>query len=99
MSKSEDITELNCVREAYVPIIGLEYCNVAIDLLFVSLPSASSVPLSLERLDKNVLRGLDDISMRAVNGTRVTTEMLDSVPQPKAFRHATRAIKLWSNRE
>ncbi|KAF2466457.1 Poly(A) polymeras-like protein [Lindgomyces ingoldianus] len=96
MSSAPDITEFVPVREAYVPIIKMEYCGVSIDLLFVSLNSVSTVPKDLQLTDKNLLRGLDDTGMRSVNGTRVTTELLSLVPQVKAFRHATRAIKLWS---
>lgn len=99
MSAVADITELNPVREAFVPIIKMEYRGVSIDLLFASLPSLSRVGSDLELTDLQLLRGLDDIAMRSVNGTRVTKELLDNVPQPKAFRHALRAVKLWSNRK
>ncbi|ORY13352.1 Poly(A) polymeras-like protein [Clohesyomyces aquaticus] len=97
LSAAEDITEFVPVREAYVPIIKMVYCGVSIDLIFVSLQACSSVPRDLSLTDKNLLRGLDDTGMRSVNGTRVTAELLESVPQVKAFRHATRAIKLWSS--
>jgi poly(A) polymerase len=99
LSSADDINEFVPVREAYVPIIKMEYCRVSIDLIFVSLPSQSTVPRDLALSDKTLLRGLDDVGMRSVNGTRVTAELLDSVPQVKAFRHATRAIKLWSTRK
>lgn len=99
MSKASEISEFVPVRESYVPIIKLEYCGVSIDLLFASLPTVSSVPNNMDLLDKTVLRGLDDSAMRSVNGTRVCRELLDSVPQVKSFRHALRAVKLWSNRK
>ncbi|KAF2749397.1 Poly(A) polymerase [Sporormia fimetaria CBS 119925] len=99
MSDAKDITEFNPVPEAYVPIIKMEYRGVPIDLIFVSLPSLSSIPSSWKDIsDKSLLRGLDDTSMRSVNGTRVTAEMVSLVPQVKSFRHALRAVKLWSNR-
>ncbi|KAF2276848.1 Poly(A) polymerase [Westerdykella ornata] len=96
MSDPKDITEFHPVEDAYVPIIKMEYCGVSIDLIFASLPSMSSIPPDLSLLDRSLLRGLDDTAMRSVNGTRVTAEMLDAVPQVKSFRHALRAIKLWS---
>lgn len=104
MSDSKDITEFHPVKDAFVPIIKMEYCGVSIDLIFASLPTMSSIPPSPDQkdwnlLDSSVLRGLDDTAMRSVNGTRVTAEMLDAVPQVKSFRHALRAIKLWSTRE
>ncbi|KAF2261764.1 Poly(A) polymeras-like protein [Lojkania enalia] len=97
MSAAEDITEFNPVPTAYVPIIKMEYCGVSIDLIFVSLQSVSSIPSDFTLTDKALLRGLDDTGMRCVNGTRVTHELIDAVPQVKSFRHATRAVKLWAN--
>ncbi|KAJ4410183.1 polynucleotide adenylyltransferase [Didymella pomorum] len=97
MSDETLITEMNPVPEAFVPLIKMEYSGVSIDLLFVSLPSMTQIPKDLEGVDKNMLRGLDDTAMRSVNGTRVTLELMQSIPQIKSFRHALRAIKLWSN--
>ncbi|KAF2740856.1 Poly(A) polymeras-like protein [Polyplosphaeria fusca] len=97
LSKAEDIDELVSVPDAFMPIIKMEYSGVSIDLLFVSLPQ-SSIPADFDLSDKNVMRGLDDVDMRAVNGTRLKDELLSLVPQVKSFRHATRAIKLWSTR-
>ncbi|KAF2200177.1 Poly(A) polymeras-like protein [Delitschia confertaspora ATCC 74209] len=98
MSADGDIEELNPVPDAFVPIIKLEFRKVSIDLIFVSMPTMSSIPKDLKLSDKNILRGLDDSGMRSVNGTRVTEELLGSVPQVKTFRYATRALKLWANR-
>ncbi|KAF2124756.1 Poly(A) polymerase [Dothidotthia symphoricarpi CBS 119687] len=97
MSRAEDITEFNPVRDAFVPIIKMEYRGVSIDLIFASLPTMTHISKDLETIDKTMLRNLDDTAMRSVNGTRVTKELLQSVPQVKSFRHALRAIKLWSN--
>ncbi|KAJ4325276.1 polynucleotide adenylyltransferase [Neodidymelliopsis sp. IMI 364377] len=97
MSDEKDITEMNPVPEAFVPLIKMEYCKVSIDLLFVSLPTMTQISKDLEGVDKTMLRGLDDTAMRSVNGTRVTLELMQSIPQIKSFRHALRAIKLWSN--
>lgn len=97
MSDESKITEMNPVPDAFVPLIKMEYSGVSIDLLFVSLPSMTQIPKDLEGVDKNMLRGLDDTAMRSVNGTRVTLELMQSIPQIKSFRHALRAVKLWSN--
>ena len=89
------IEEMTPVPEAFVPIIKLEYMSVSIDLIFSNV-QASSVPLNMDLKDKNMLRGLDDRSLRSLNGTRVTDEILELVPQQKVFRTALRAVKLWS---
>lgn len=98
MSKVEEITEFVPVEDAFVPIIKMEYRGVSIDLLFASLPKRSSIPKSMDTIEKKDLEGLSESATRSVNGTRVTNELLDAVPQKVSFRHALRAIKLWSNR-
>jgi poly(A) polymerase len=98
MSNTEDITEFVPVEDAFVPIIKMEYRGVSIDLLFTSLPKRSSIPRTMETIEKKDLEGLSESATRSVNGTRVTNELLDAVPQKVSFRHALRAIKLWSNR-
>ena len=80
-----------------MPIIKLEFNGVSIDLIFGRLQIAS-VPLNLTLDDNNLLRGLDDSEVRSVNGTRVTDQILDLVPQQKTFRTALRAVKLWAKR-
>lgn len=93
----EDIEEFVPVEDAFVPIIKMEYRGVSIDLIFASLPKVSSIPADMATIEKKNLEGLAEQAMRSVNGTRVTKELLAAVPQPASFRHALRAIKLWSN--
>lgn len=89
------IEELTPVPDAHVPIMKLEYSGISIDLIFARL-QLSSVPINLDLKDNSLLRGLDETDLRSVNGTRVTDEILELVPQTKTFRHALRAIKLWA---
>lgn len=96
MSDESLVTEFVSVPDAFVPIIKLEYESVSIDLIFASLPSQSSIPKDFTMDDLSVLRGVVDKPMRSINGTRVAKEMLELVPQHTAFRHALRAVKLWS---
>lgn len=91
------IEELTPVPDAHVPIMKLEYSGISIDLIFARL-QLSTVPASLDLNDNSLLRGLDETDLRSVNGTRVTDEILQLVPQTKTFRHALRAIKLWAQR-
>ena len=97
MSQKDAITELTPVPDAFVPIIKLEFNKISIDLIFASVQQ-SSVPMDLSLKDNNILRGLDDRYLRSVNGTRVTDEILELVPQQKTFRTALRAVKLWAQR-
>ncbi|KAL8730135.1 MAG: hypothetical protein Q9181_004760 [Wetmoreana brouardii] len=91
------IEEMKPVPEAYVPIIKLMINGTDIDLNFTRL-AVSSVPWDLDVKDTNLLRGLDDRELRALNGPRVADELLQLVPQKKTFRTALRAIKLWAQR-
>lgn len=88
---------MTSVPDAYVPIIKIKLSGISIDLIFARL-SISSVPVDLTLKDINILKGLDDQDLRSVNGTRVTDEILDLVPQQKTFRTALRGIKLWAQR-
>ena len=97
LSAAGAIEEMTPVPEAFVPIIKLEYSGISIDLIFASL-MVPSVPPEMSLKDNNLLRGLDDRTQRSVNGTRVTDEIMELVPQPKVFRTALRAIKLWAKR-
>lgn len=91
------IEEMTPVPDAFVPIIKLEFSGISIDLIFARLQNAS-VPLTLDLKDNNILRGLDEQDLRSLNGTRVTDEILELVPQQKTFRTALRAVKLWAQR-
>lgn len=91
----DSIEKLTPVPDAFVPIIKLELSGISIDLIFARLV-VPSVPLGLDLKNKELLRGLDEREIRCVNGTRVTDEILELVPQQKTFRLALRAIKLWA---
>ncbi|KAI5292993.1 polynucleotide adenylyltransferase [Ascosphaera acerosa] len=97
MSPPGAIEKLTPVPDAFVPLIKIEFSGISIDLIFARLP-IHSVPLSLDLRNTDLLRGLNEKEIRSVNGTRVTDEILELVPQQKTFRLALRAIKLWAQR-
>ena len=92
-TSSNDLTELTTVPDASVPIIKMELFDVSVDLIFTNI-QLSAVPNSLLLSDNNLLRGLSEVDLKCVNGTRVTDRILTSVPQTKPFRLALRAVKL-----
>lgn len=98
MAPKDAIEKLTPVPDAFVPIIKIELSGISIDLIFARL-IVHSVPLNLDLKSKDLLRGLDEKEIRCLNGTRVTDEILELVPQQKTFRLALRAIKLWAQRE
>ena len=92
------IEKLTPVPDAYVPIIKLELSGISIDLLYARL-ILPTIPLNLDLKNNDYLRGLEEREVRSLNGTRVTDEILELVPQQKTFRFALRAIKLWAQRK
>lgn len=97
MAPKGSITDLAVVTDAFVPIIKFEYSGISIDLIF-SRVMQTQLSLDLDLKNDSYLRGLDDRELRSVNGTRVTDEILDLVPEKSTFRLALRAIKLWAQR-
>ncbi|KAI9849101.1 MAG: polynucleotide adenylyltransferase [Sclerophora amabilis] len=97
MAPEGAIGELTPVPDAFVPIIKFEYSGISIDLIFARL-AIPQVPLDLNLKDKGLLRGVEERDLRSLNGTRVTDEILELVPQQKVFKVALRAVKLWAQR-
>ncbi|EDO16842.1 hypothetical protein Kpol_1056p43 [Vanderwaltozyma polyspora DSM 70294] len=97
LRKRKELEEIAPVPDAYVPIIKTKFDGISIDLICARLDVAQ-VPQTLTLSDKNLLRNLDEKDLRALNGTRVTDEILELVPKPIVFRIALRAIKLWAQR-
>ncbi|KAI0481049.1 Poly(A) polymerase [Xylariaceae sp. FL0804] len=94
------ISDLTAVEDAFVPIIKFEYWNISIDLIFSRIATLKQFPphKQLRLTNNEYLRGLDDRELRSLNGTRVTNEILNQVPEQSTFRLALRAIKLWAQR-
>ncbi|KAJ2887481.1 polynucleotide adenylyltransferase, partial [Coemansia aciculifera] len=92
-----EVEELTPVPGAFVPVITMRFGGVDIDLTFASLQQPT-IPDELELLDTAILRNLDEASIRSVNGSRVTDEILRLVPNVASFRLALRCIKLWAKR-
>ena len=95
MAPAGAIQEMTPVPDAFVPIIKLEFSGISIDLIFARL-AIPSVPVTLLLKDTSLLRGLEERDLRSLNGTRVTDEILELVPQKTTFRTALRGIKLWA---
>ncbi|CCF57995.1 hypothetical protein KAFR_0D03470 [Kazachstania africana CBS 2517] len=95
LRERSELDEIAPVPDAFVPVIKIKLRGISIDLLCAKLDIAQ-VPESLVLSDNNLLRNVDEKDLRALNGTRVTDEILELVPKPIVFRIALRAIKLWA---
>lgn len=91
----EELEEMTPVPDAFVPIIKMEFSGISIDLIFARL-DIPRVPKDLTLDDKNLLKNIEEKDLRALNGTRVTDEILTLVPKPTVFKHALRCIKMWA---
>lgn len=98
MIPAEEIGSFTAVPESFVPIIKLVLFGLDIDLIFARIPSLNHVPLNFTLNDRKYLNGMDDGEIKSVNGPRVTDEMLSLIPEPRSFRVALRAIKIWAKR-
>jgi poly(A) polymerase len=99
MAPPAAITDLTPVPDAFVPIIKFEYWGISIDLIFCSIQTLKQLPASLDLQDNSLLRGLSENEVRSLNGTRVTDQILNLVPEKATFKLALRAIKLWAQRK
>lgn len=90
------VSKLTEVKEAYVPVITMNFEGVEIDLLFARV-ELKEVGADLHNLlDDNILKNCDKESIRSLNGTRVTDTILEFVQNQETFRTTLRVIKLWS---
>lgn len=96
-ASNPEITELNAVPDAYVPVMNFVFNNVSIDFVMTRV-ALSHIPDDFDLLGDNVLKNLDEKSVRGINGPRVTDRLLELVPNIPNFRMALRAIKLWAKR-
>ena len=90
-----EVEDLTPVPDAYVPVIKMTFSGIPIDLVFVRL-SLPSIPDDLDLKDDNLLKNLDELCVRSLNGSRVTDQNLRLVPNVQEFRIAPRCIKLWA---
>ncbi|CUG88196.1 poly (A) polymerase, putative [Bodo saltans] len=85
------ISQLDMIRDARVPIIAMKADGIDIDLSFGTI-KRTVVP---EVITDDILRGLDETSVRSCNAVRVASAVIDMVPNKGAFRQALRFIKSW----
>ncbi|CAB4015148.1 sodium channel 60E-like, partial [Paramuricea clavata] len=97
LEENEEVKELRAIKEAFVPVIKMEYCGIEMDLLFARLALAQ-VPENLDLLDESLLKNLDPKCVKSLNGCRVTDEILRLVPNHKSFKLTLRVIKLWAKK-
>lgn len=98
LAREEGIEDLQPIPNARVPIIGLALDGQEFDVLTchlreAELPSREAMLNSYEWMN-----GLDEASILAFNGPRVTEMLLRSVPDAGTFLLTLRYLRLWAKR-
>eukprot|EP00930_Biecheleria_cincta_P041761 TRINITY_DN28680_c0_g1_i2.p1 TRINITY_DN28680_c0_g1~~TRINITY_DN28680_c0_g1_i2.p1 ORF type:complete len:482 (+),score=88.49 TRINITY_DN28680_c0_g1_i2:175-1620(+) len=98
LEKTESVTECVSISDAFTPIIKLKMRGVSIDLLFAKLvrPLAEGKTLEEAVKDDEIIRDMDEKSVRCVNGFRVADQILSLVPDQEVFRQTLRFVKCWA---
>lgn len=97
LNRMDGVEYVRAVRNAFVPVLKTKICGIELDILFSTL-ALRTIPPDQELSDTNLLKGLDQQSIRSLNGCRVTDEILNLVQNRDSFRLALRAIKQWAKK-
>ncbi|KAL3501798.1 hypothetical protein ACH5RR_036247 [Cinchona calisaya] len=97
LAEMPDVQELNSVCDAHVPVMKFKLDGVSIDLLYASLP-LWVIPEDLDISQDSILQNVDEQTVRILNGSRVTDQILSLVPNIQNFRTALRCVRLWAKR-
>ncbi|GKV10004.1 hypothetical protein SLEP1_g21431 [Rubroshorea leprosula] len=97
LAEMEEVTELQPVPDAHVPVMKFKFQGISIDLLYASI-SLLVVPDDFDISHGSVLYKTDEQTVRSLNGCRVADQILKLVPNVEHFRTALRCLKLWAKR-
>ncbi|KAL1340651.1 hypothetical protein HN51_027011 [Arachis hypogaea] len=97
LANMEEITELQPIPDAHVPVMKFKFDGISIDLLYASI-SCLVVRDDLDIADVSILQNIDEPTVRSLNGCRVADQILKLVPNVQNFRTTLRCLKFWAKR-
>ncbi|KAL1551595.1 Nuclear poly(A) polymerase 4 [Salvia divinorum] len=97
LAETEEVSELQPVPDAHVPVMKFKLDGISIDLLYASI-SLLVVPDDLDISNISVLHDIDEPTVRSLNGCRVADHILKVVPNVENFRITLRCLKFWAKR-
>lgn len=93
----EEVSDLQPVNDAHVPVMKFKFQGISIDLLYASV-SLLIVPEDLDISQNSVLYNTDEKTVRSLNGCRVADQILKLVPNVENFCTTLRCLKFWAKR-
>ncbi|KAK6255550.1 hypothetical protein SCA6_016855 [Theobroma cacao] len=97
LSERKEVTELQPVPGARVPVMKFKFDGISIDLLYARI-SLLVVPQDLDISDVSVFYNVDESTVRSLNGRRVADQILKLVPNVEHFCTTLRCLKFWAKR-
>ncbi|KAM3192146.1 hypothetical protein ACQJBY_069402 [Aegilops geniculata] len=97
LAQTEEVTQLQPVPDAHVPVMKFKFHGISIDLLYASV-SLLVVPSDLDISQEAVLYDIDEATVRSLTGCRVADQILRLVPNIESFRTTLRCLKHWARR-
>nr|KJB65637.1 hypothetical protein B456_010G104200 [Gossypium raimondii] len=85
LAEMEEVTELQPVPDAYVPVMKFKFQGISIDLLYASISLLVVPDVNLDISQGSVLLNVDEQTVRSLNGCR-------------HFRMTLRCLKFWAKR-
>lgn len=97
LAEMPEVSEVHPVPDAHVPVLGFKMNGISIDLLYANLAHAV-IPEDLDLSQDSILHNVDEQTVRSLNGSRVTDQILRLVPDILSFRTTLRFIRYWGKR-
>ncbi|KAK9208170.1 hypothetical protein WN944_000524 [Citrus x changshan-huyou] len=97
LAEMEEVSELQPIPDAHVPVMKFKFQGISIDLLYASI-SLLVVPEDIDISQMSVLNNVDEQTVRSLNGCRVADQILKHVPNVEHFRVTLRCLKFWAKR-
>ncbi|KAF1890736.1 hypothetical protein Lal_00013331 [Lupinus albus] len=92
-----EVSEIQCVKGAKVPLMRLKFDGLSIDLPYARL-RVLYVPENVDILNPFFMRSIDDTSWKSLSGVRANKCILQLVPNVENFQSMLRILKFWAKR-